>query len=99
MRRIAVFFLTFFGIRAKFARSQLSVVTNYSVWEGCRCSIAKVRARWILRGYYQPQIHRDARPRWMFHAWLVVYGLVGIQMGWILRPFIGDPNSPVQFFL
>jgi hypothetical protein len=23
---------------------------------------------------------------------------VGIQMGWLLRPFVGDPRSPTRFF-
>ena len=61
-------------------------------------AIASVSAQWILRDYYQPLIRRDPRHRWMLRTWLVVYAFVGIQMGWILRPFIGDPSSPVQFF-
>ena len=36
--------------------------------------------------------------RWMLRTWLVIYIFVGIQMGWVLRPFIGDPGRPVQFF-
>ena len=28
-----------------------------------------------------------------FRVWLVIYGLVGAQMGWVLRPFIGAPGS------
>ena len=31
-------------------------------------------------------------------SWLFVYAFVGIQMGWTLRPFIGQPGSPEQFF-
>jgi len=34
----------------------------------------------------------------VFACWVVVFGLVGAQMGWILRPFIGDPNMPFQWF-
>ncbi len=30
----------------------------------------------------------------VFRFWLIVFGLVGAQMGWVLRPFIGDPNRP-----
>jgi hypothetical protein len=30
----------------------------------------------------------------VFRCWVVLFGLVGAQMGWVLRPFIGDPNSP-----
>ena len=30
--------------------------------------------------------------------WLVLYGLVGSQLGWTLRPFFGAPGEPFQFF-
>lgn len=59
---------------------------------------ASLLAQSILRGYYRPLVLRDARHRWMLRTWFVVYAFVGIQMGWMLRPFIGDPTSPVQFF-
>ena len=26
------------------------------------------------------------------------YAFVGIQMGWVLRPFIGQPDRPVTLF-
>jgi hypothetical protein len=32
--------------------------------------------------------------RSVFRIWVVVFGLVGSQMSWMLRPFIGNPNSP-----
>jgi hypothetical protein len=34
----------------------------------------------------------------VFRLWLVVFGLVGSQMGWVLRPFIGSPNLPFTWF-
>ena len=34
----------------------------------------------------------------VFRCWVVLFGLVGAQMGWVLRPFIGDPNSPFVWF-
>jgi hypothetical protein len=34
----------------------------------------------------------------VFRCWAIVFGLVGAQMGWILRPFIGDPNQPFTWF-
>ena len=34
----------------------------------------------------------------VFFAWVLVFGLVGAQMGWVLRPFIGAPGVPVTFF-
>ena len=29
----------------------------------------------------------------VFRIWVVVFALVGAQMGWVLRPFIGHPNA------
>lgn len=34
----------------------------------------------------------------VFGCWLVLFGLVGAQMGWVLRPFVGSPSLPFQFF-
>lgn len=34
----------------------------------------------------------------VFRIWVVVFGLVGAQMSWVLRPFVGDPNSPFAWF-
>jgi hypothetical protein len=52
----------------------------------------------VLRRYYRPLLERDARHGAMLRLWGVVYAFVGIQMGWILRPFVGDPARPVEFF-
>lgn len=51
-----------------------------------------------------PSVRRDdnspARPmaRQVFRVWLILYGLVGAQMGWVLRPFIGTPHLPFTWF-
>lgn len=42
--------------------------------------------------------HGARRARTIFTAWLVIYGVVGLQMGWVMRPFIGDPEAPTVFF-
>ncbi len=34
----------------------------------------------------------------IFWVWVVLYGAVGAQMGWLLRPFIGHPNAPFTLF-
>jgi hypothetical protein len=36
--------------------------------------------------------------RLVFGCWMVVFSLVGAQMGWVLRPFIGNPNLPFSWF-
>ncbi len=38
------------------------------------------------------------KARVVFRIWVVVFALVGAQMSWILRPFIGNPDSPFQWF-
>ena len=60
-------------------------------------AIASVSSQRLLRRYYGPLIARNERHRRLLRLWLVLYGFVGIQMGWILRPFIGDPASPATF--
>lgn len=59
---------------------------------------ASFTAQGLLRREYRDLVAHNPAHRAMLRAWLVVYVFVGIQMGWVLRPFIGDPGRPVQFF-
>jgi hypothetical protein len=34
----------------------------------------------------------------VFRIWVIVFGLVGMQMAWVLRPFIGNPQLPFSWF-
>lgn len=34
----------------------------------------------------------------VFRCWIFLYGAVGAQMGWVLRPFIGNPGQPFEWF-
>ena len=34
----------------------------------------------------------------VFRCWMVLFGLVGVQMGWVLRPFVGNPSQPFEWF-
>jgi hypothetical protein len=46
-----------------------------------------------LTGYVlNPQV------RGVFLVWITVFGLVGGQMSWLLRPFIGNPDTPFTWF-
>jgi hypothetical protein len=60
--------------------------------------LASVTGQVMLLAWYRPLIARRPRHRWMLRAWLVVYAFVGIQMAWVLRPFIGNPDQPTRFF-
>lgn len=69
-----------------------------TAFNGLMFAVATISAQGLLRHYYRPLIERHARHRWLLRTWLVVYAFVGIQMAWVLRPFIGDPQQPLQFF-
>ena len=60
--------------------------------------VASLAAQVVIRRYYGPLIRRSVRHRQLLRAWFLLYAFVGIQMAWVLRPFIGDPNQPVAFF-
>ncbi len=34
----------------------------------------------------------------VFRLWIIVFGLVGAQMGWVLRPFVGKPDMEFTWF-
>ena len=34
----------------------------------------------------------------MLRTWIVIYAIVGAQMGWILRPFVGSPGLEFEWF-
>jgi len=60
--------------------------------------VATAAAQVVVRRYYGPLIRRSPRHRQLLWAWFFLYAFVGIQMAWVLRPFIGVPNAPVAFF-
>lgn len=68
------------------------------LFNACMFAIASLAGQGRLRQNYQVLIARNGRHRVLLWFWLALYVFVGIQMGWTLRPFIGDPLSPVQFF-
>ncbi|BAZ38305.1 hypothetical protein NIES4101_42420 [Calothrix sp. NIES-4101] len=34
----------------------------------------------------------------ILRSWLFLYAFVGVQLGWFLRPFFGEPNSKFELF-
>jgi len=60
--------------------------------------IASVAGQFLLRRLYRPLIERNPKHRFLLRAWLIVFAFVGIQMGWVLRPFIGNPTGRTTFF-
>jgi hypothetical protein len=70
-----------------------AIVFNTLMFSG-----ASLTAQLLLQRFYEPLVRRDRRHRTLLRVWLVIYAFVGIQMGWILRPFIGSPDLTPQFF-
>lgn len=68
------------------------------LFNGVVFALASLAGQKFLARFYRPLIGKDARHRSMLRAWLVIYAFVGIQMGWVLRPFVGDPERPTAFF-
>jgi hypothetical protein len=44
------------------------------------------------------QSRPDQSVKNVFRIWVIVFGLVGAQMGWVLRPFVGHPRADFTFF-
>lgn len=61
-------------------------------------SIATAAAQIVLWRLYRPLIAEDRRHLAMLWIWVLLYAFVGMQMGWMLRPFVGTPDQPVTFF-
>jgi len=40
----------------------------------------------------------DPHVKTVFICWMMVFGLVCAQMAWVLRPFVGKPSEPFQWF-
>lgn len=60
--------------------------------------LASLIGQLILRRSYRPLVKSNRRHQRMMQLWLILYATVGIQMGWVLRPFIGSPSDELHFF-
>jgi hypothetical protein len=60
-------------------------------------ALASVGSQSLLRQHYARLILRSRTHAWLLKLWLFIYAFVGIQAGWVLRPFIGDPGRATQF--
>ena len=60
-------------------------------------ALASVGGQRPLRKRYAVLVRRNALHGRLLGLWLGVYAFVGIQMGWVLRPFVGDPTKPAEF--
>lgn len=67
------------------------------LFNGAMFGLASLCAQRVLSRLFRPLIQRDPRHRVMLRVWLFTYAFIGIQMGWLLRPFVGNPDDPTTF--
>lgn len=60
--------------------------------------VASLAGQIQLQRHYRPLIVKDPRHRWAMRGWLVIYAFIGIQLAWVLRPFIGAADLETTFF-
>lgn len=56
---------------------------------GAMFAVATLVAQSVMWARYRPLIARSPRHLALLGYWLAAYVFVGIQMGWMLRPFVG----------
>ena len=58
---------------------------------------ASVAGQRALRVRYASLIEQNPAHRWLLRVWIGVYAFVGIQSGWVMRPFVGKLGMPAEF--
>lgn len=66
-------------------------------FNGALFLIALTAGELLVRRQYGPLIRANPRHKVMLVGWFVVYIFVAIQLAWVLRPFIGDPELETLF--
>ncbi len=68
------------------------------LFNGLIFATASGGAQVVLQRAYARLIARDRKHRGLLRLWLGLYVFVGTEMAWVLRPFIGNPDQPVELF-
>lgn len=78
----------------------LSIHNDYllTLFDGALFALAVFGAQIVLRRHYGPLLARDPRHRVPLAGWALLYAFFAIQLAWVLRPFLGTPGYPVEFF-
>lgn len=66
-------------------------------FNGLMFALASAAGQWTLARHFRPLLAVEPRCRIGLVLWLVLYVFVGVQLAWVLRPFIGHPGLPVRF--
>jgi hypothetical protein len=66
-------------------------------FNGLMFALASFAGQWTLARHFRPILALEPRCRIGLVLWLLLYVFVGVQLAWVLRPFIGHPDMPVRF--
>jgi len=73
----------------------LSTIKNYALVKLVHVAVWTISGIAALRFFSKMVRKMDeslAKNGQLMFFWMVTFGLVGAQMGWMLRPFISDPD-------
>ncbi len=70
---------------------------NAILFNGFLFGVSSLMGHFFLKRFYKPLINKNRAHLWTKRIWIILYSFVGIQTGWILRPFIGDPQISPEF--
>lgn len=67
------------------------------------CAVGGLLSLRVLHRNAKAQLQKepDSKPppgQRLLTVWCLLYGTVGAQMGWLLRPFLGEPGQPFAWF-
>jgi hypothetical protein len=68
------------------------------LWNGVIFAVASLAGHYRMATLYRPLIGVNGRHRIFLRVWIVLYSFVGIQMAWVMRPFVGSPGMPFEVF-
>ncbi len=60
-------------------------------------ALSALAAQHLIRARIQTLIRRDARHSRLLFVGFGLWIFVAVQLGWNLRPFVGNPDAPAQF--
>jgi hypothetical protein len=83
----------------------LTTTNNYQFFKLLNVSIFALTGFMGIKFFYDAMqnfseseiVGQETREK-ILKLWLVLYGLVGCQLGWTLRPFFGNPGMPFELF-
>lgn len=61
-------------------------------------ALAPIESASAMQSAPPPNLPRQRSELSVLRIWIVIYAVVGAQMGWILRPFVGTPDAPFEWF-